>query len=60
MGIDEFKAGVDAFLALPEAEQRRRIEEAGRRAKEISDAFDRAICFTTDEERAFLRRPMTI
>lgn len=58
--MDEFRKAVDAFLALPEAEQRRRIEEASRRAKEISDAFDRAISFTSDEERAFLHQPMTI
>jgi hypothetical protein len=58
--MDEFQKAVEAFLALPEEEQRRRIEEAGRRAKEISDAFDRAISFTTDEELAFIRQPMTI
>jgi hypothetical protein len=58
--MDEFKQAVDAFLALPEEEQIRRIEEAGRKAKEISDAFDRAISFTSDEARQFLRQPMTI
>lgn len=60
MVINEFQKAVEEFLRLPEEEQRRRIEDASRRAREISDAFDRAISFTDEEARRLLRMPMTI
>jgi len=58
--VEEFKKNVDAFLALPMEEQRRRLDEAARRAEEINQRFLNAISFTTDEARKFLQTPMTI
>jgi len=58
--MEKFKSAVEAFLALPAEEQRRRLDEAAARAKEESDRFERAISFTTEEARDFLHRPMTI
>ena len=54
--IEDFAAAVDRFLALPMEEQRRLIEEAEKKAAEISDRFDRALRI----DPADLARPMTI
>lgn len=58
--MDRFSRAVDAFLALPEDEQLRRLEECAARAKEESDRFDQAIRFSDEEWRRFLHQPMTI
>lgn len=60
MEPEEFKRNVDAFLALPVEEQRRRLDEAAKRAEEISQRFEQAISFTTEEAIKFLHTPMTI
>lgn len=58
--MEEFAKAVERFLRLPVEEQERILDDAARRAKEISDAFDRAISFTGEEAERFLRQPMTI
>lgn len=57
--LEAFQRAMEAFLQLPAEEGARRIEEAGVRAREISDRFDRATRFLTEEDRRFLRMPMT-
>lgn len=57
--LEDFAKAMDAFLKLPVEEGARRLEVAARRAREISDRFDQAISFATEEDRRFLRMPMT-
>ncbi len=54
--IEEFAASVERFLALPVEEQRRLIAEAGKKAAEISERFERSLRV----DQADLTRPMTI
>ncbi len=54
--VEEFAAAVERFLALPVEEQRRLIEEAGKKAAEISERFERSLRV----DPADLARPMTI
>lgn len=55
-----FQRAVAEFLALPQEEADRRLKVAALRAGEISDRFDAACRFSTDEDRRFLGMPMTI
>jgi hypothetical protein len=54
--MEEFARAVEAFLALPQEEQVRWLDEAARRAKEISDEFDRKLRLDPLD----LFRPMTM
>ena len=54
--VQDFAAAVERFLALPEEEQVRLINEAEARAKACSDAFDQACRIDWRD----LHRPMTI
>lgn len=58
--MERFKSAVDAFLALPALEQRKILDDCAARAAAENARFLRAISFTTQEERDFLHRPMTI